>query len=286
VNASFERALCSWYQGSLIDPVHAQACGWANGGNADSVFVVITHDCDLQSASEAEDTVEILRARWQTTTSGEHTFGKNPRIIHLTAADEFGRTLVIEQAGKIVALKSLLLKASPLSILSEAHRRRLATWLASRYNRAPFPDSFNNRLKKARTVDGTKANDKQASKLKKDRALNKELLKAFEKDGLPIEGIYVSLGQNSLEELGPEIGYLLDIVVVAESIGESDEAKQLELATKLAALIRGVFDLAEWDSAIGNIVLSECLPATEFDFSLYQYRRMLRWHLDWMSTED
>jgi hypothetical protein len=58
--------------------------GWIKAEEVESLLVVITHDCDLQSSVEPE--VELLRAAFVDQVSGDHTHGKNPRVLHIPKA--------------------------------------------------------------------------------------------------------------------------------------------------------------------------------------------------------
>ncbi len=278
------RALNSWRQGCQVDAQHAVSMGWKKAEEADTLLVVITHDCDLQSPAESE--VELIRARFVDRVSGDHTHGKNPRVINIPNALGAEVALEITHKDRLRVSKEQLLASSPVNALIDSDRTQLAAWLASRYNRAPFPDSFDQRLKKARTVLAVKLKNKDVSRVKKEGSLAKQLLGVFVADGGPIEGIYFGLKGNEFFELSAKDDYSLVVVVVAKSRRAEDEEACLALATVAAEKIKGLFEHADWDKSVGKIVLEVCASSTEKDFSLYDLRRMLRWHLDWLSGEE
>ncbi len=176
-------------------------------------MVVITHDCDIQS-----DKVEHIEIIWGSfaTISGDLSFGKNPRTLQLINAFNDGQTLQLDQSQKILIRRSWLLSNSnePIAKLSDENGRLLASWLASRYKRAPFPDSFVDRLRHAKTIDRKELNNALA---KADRNLSKQLEAHFSLAGAPIEGLYVGLSGNEKNELDATNAYSLKLAVVARS---------------------------------------------------------------------
>lgn len=277
------RPLNPWRQGSQVDRQHAIDMGWIQAEEIDGLLIAITHDCDLQSAAESE--VELLRATVVSTALPDCTHGKNPRILHLPQALGADGTLEITQSRPLRVPKDALLASNPVKTLSDSDRGQLASWLASRYKRAPFPDSFDQRLRRAKTVDSSKLSDRNISRIKRDRSLAKQLIGVFTSDGGPIEGIYISLKGSESAELDPTHAYSLGMVVVATSRGAAEEETRLAIAASVAEKLRGLFENAVWDSSVGEITLEICAPSTERDFPLYQFRRMLRWHLDWLSGD-
>lgn len=278
------RPLNPWRQGCQVDGQHALAMNWVQAEEAECLLIVVAHDCDLQAAAEFE--VELLRASIVEKASPDCTHGKNPRTLHLPEGLGVTGTLEISQLRPLRVPKDRLLESEPISALSDADRRELASWLASRYKRAAFPDSFDLRLRRAKTIDHLKLDDKNIARIKKDRSLSKQLLGVFTSDGGPIEGIYIGLMGKETVELESAQDYSLVIVVVAKSRGAAEEEAGYSMAAELAKKVRGLFEHAAWDSAAGKVILKVCEPTTELDFSLYNFRRMLKWHLDWLSEAD
>lgn len=192
--------------------------------------------------------------------------------------------MVIDLAEKVSVERNSVIALVPQECLGEHDRRLVSGWLGARYSRAPFPDSFDKRLRKARTVDSSKLSHRNLEQLKKERNLHNELLKVFGAEGMPIEGIYIEISDKS--ELSPESGYTAKISVVAKSGPSIDEESQIGVAENLAKKIRHLFDLADWDTSAGEVTLKACIGTTEKEFSLYFERRSLRWHLEWLSAAD
>lgn len=284
MNQGTGRSLNSWRQGCQVDPEYALDNGLIEASDAKSVLLVATHDCDLQSTAESE--VEIFLATIVDTARPECTQGKSPRTLHLPGAFGVDGALAIVQGRTFRVAKELLLASDPIQSLDDSDRSLLATWLASRYKRAAFPDSLDQRMRRAKTIDRTKLADKNIANIKKDRSLAKQLLGVFTTDCGPVEGIYLGLSGKESVELAPSDTYSLTIVVVAKSRHPNEEEAALKTASIVAATIQGLFENATWDKSAGEIILKASVPTTERSFSLYEFRRMLRWHLDWLSADD
>ena len=226
------RELNPWRQGSLVDPKDAQAAGWP-GADGICHMLVATHDCDLQSSAERR--IQIVPARRIDALDGKSTHGKNPRLLHLPDGFGSGAAMAIDLAEKVSVERNSVIALVPQECLGEHDRRLVSGWLGARYSRAPFPDSFDKRLRKARTVDSSKLSHRNLEQLKKERNLHNELLKVFGAEGMPIEGIYIEISDKS--ELSPESGYTAKISVVAKSGPSIDEESQIGVAENLAKKI-------------------------------------------------
>ena len=236
---------------------------------------------NLTSSSRSKYYMETSPLKFVVTIS----YGKNPRTLQLANAFGDGQTLQLDQSQKIFIPRSWLLSNSnePIAKLSDENGRLLASWLASRYKRAPFPDSFVNRLRYAKTIDHKELNNARANA---DRNLCKQLEAYFSLAGAPIEGVYVGLSGNEKNELDATTAYILKLALVARSGPASEEEIRRKRASEFAATIGGLIERVIWSPEKGEICLKECTPLTEKDFSLYQLNRMLRWHLDWLSATD
>jgi hypothetical protein len=277
------RELISWRQGSILSPEASAELDLLEAEEANVRYVVATHDCDIQSSGE--DQIELLQARIVEAAKGDCLNGKNPRMLHVRQAPNC--VLAIEMRQRHFVPKEHLLQFLPAEELEAKQRSQFGRWLSLRYSRAPFPDSVNNRLKKAKTIaiENITA-QRPAATIGRDRNLSKSLLKVFENDGDEIEGIYVSLAGNETKELIPADRYQMRIFVVSTSRGVGGEEGQAKLAATVAEKLRNLFDFAEWDIAFGSIELLACSGVTEVDFSYYLSRRTMRWNLDFLSPDE
>ncbi|RDS81596.1 hypothetical protein DWU98_10215 [Dyella monticola] len=283
------RKLHPWRQGSLVEPGLALEKGWVNSDETDALLFVATHDCDLQTAAEGAQFVELIKCIKLTTgrTSGKHVSGQHARILHIEQEiDSALLALSLDQTQKIVVKKEDLLDHAPKHILSDQNLRTFSRWLASRYSRSALPDSFEQRLKAAHTISPDKTDNKHADKVKKDRRLSNALLSVITELGNPIEGIYLTLEGKESIELKPEEPYSLGIAVVSHSKKGQSAQQQIGEATKLADKIKALFELSSWDKSVGSVIIKSCVPTTERDFSLYHAKRTLRWNYDYLSVND
>lgn len=278
-----DRPLSPWRQGSIVDPEWCVSKGYLTEQDAKngSLLLVVTHDCDLQSSPANEPTVELLVAVPGDQNHDFPTNGKNARRLGITHND--GTRLHVHRTKRVELQKEELFEQTPQGSLDDRGRRLLADWLSYRYRRAAFPDSLNARLKHAKTLPIDKLDGVDASKLGRTRNLAKELEKAFKKYGDPIEGVYLSLQGNEHNELPSETPYLATIAIVAAASTLTDETC-IQSAEKLATIVRQLIDYAVWDNDFGRVNLQGCTGSTELEFPLFFVRRMLRWHLDWLSA--
>ncbi|GLQ90650.1 hypothetical protein GCM10007898_42260 [Dyella flagellata] len=243
----------------------------------------------MQTTAEGAQFVELIECTKLQTgkMSGKHVSGQHARILHIEQEiDGENHAISMDQTKKIVIKKEDLLDHAPKLILSDQNLRTFGRWLASRYSRSALPDSFEQRLKSARTIPPDKIDNKHVDKVKKDRKLSNALLSVITELGNPIEGIYLTLAGNESVELKPEQPYSLGLAVVAYSKKGQSAEQQISEATKLADKIKALFDHSVWDDSVGSITVKSCVPTTERDFSLYQAKRTIRWNYDYLSVND
>lgn len=135
----------------------------------------------------------------------------------------------------------------------------LRSWLASRYHRAAFPDTFVNRM------NASKAAEKLA-----------KVLQAF---GAHISFVYFDLDGGQSVERAQGDPYQLSVVLVHVVQGDAEEdADQAELAAEavekaLQARLTGGND----------IVLNSCFAISEDELPVSKARLLTQWRLEHMS---
>lgn len=81
--------------------------------------------------------------------SGNNTFGKNPRLLHigLQGTDVF-QAFELGAAQRFFIPREILERYAPdeSQAISTNHIDHIRRWLANRYNRAALPDAFNERI--------------------------------------------------------------------------------------------------------------------------------------------
>jgi hypothetical protein len=247
-----------WRQGSALPADLAETLSregllrWAH--SVDDVLIVISHDCDVTNASlRIEPDVELLRLMRVSTRDGNFDWGKHPRRYQFT--DDRGSPPATFEASvhdRVIVSRDRLIGFKPdiaTTVDSEA-RSRLARWIAARYVRAAFPDSFNRRIQPA--VGPLRA--------------------AFKSKGWILSGIYLLVND---DELPADDDYR--VVLVATMLDEhyADREKRI-VAQSLVDRIEAIFQ-----ECTGVDFLTEL--RSESEVSLHDMRKLKRWDFDDLS---
>lgn len=143
-----------WRQGWVLNEESAEKLNLINVSESDSLPVVITHDCDL--LHQEEELIEVIVGKEIDKPNSAYKYAKNPRCLHLkftSPADEKPVYLELRFSNRKSVSKddfSTLRQYQTVLEISEDDHRILKRWLAARYGRPVFPDSFESylRLKK------------------------------------------------------------------------------------------------------------------------------------------
>lgn len=139
-----------WRQGDLLAPDDAVALGVIEPEHRDTHRVlVISHSCDIASDGNIEPKVELLIGSIVEQADATHQNGHSIRTLHLGAEGPTATEWVqygIAQRREIS--KAHLLRHEPSSERRYTGEQRalLRRWLAQRYARCEFPDTFINWL--------------------------------------------------------------------------------------------------------------------------------------------
>jgi hypothetical protein len=246
-----------WRQGSSIPsesfaslPVIGEI-GWSG---KEHVATIISQDCDVvQPSLDREPYVEVLRGRWIDELSGNLTHGKNPRTLQVATQHS---DLAVEYSihDRVRVSRMLLQDCSPADKPRWTTRTTasIAQWVASRYTRAAFPDAFNERLKKAGSVERIKKIGKRA--------------------GRAVSGVYIFMDEE--EKLEAE-SYGITVVVTAP-----DDSYELEGDTIGKGFLEPLIDAL---AAAPGVVVEKHGLLPERDFSMTMIRNSLRLDLDSLS---
>jgi len=255
----------NWRQGTIIPRPSALSLGLLNEDDADSVAIVVTHDCDCVQDQVAEPYLEIMAGQLISEANQSLTNARSARTLHLPIERE-GAPIVLQMKAtpKLAILKRDLvgIDPDPAFVLSEASKRTLSTWLRARYSRTSFP---NNLVERMRSVQGT-------------------LEDAGKGSPYAIHGIYLHHDPN--DELPDDQIYEIEIFVVYNS--EIEDAQQT--AEAAAEKIRRRFELKfktfptegiglRWQS----IELTNCEAMSDLDFTLADLLTFQIFRLDHVS---
>jgi len=221
----------------------------------DQLFYVLTHDCDLvQENFEKEPFVELLLITPVSVVDGNLTHGKNSRMLEFTIGVSCFRASCHD---RFQADRRLLAQLKP----SEAHPSDplvcdlICHWMAKRYIRPAFPDTFNIRLNR------------------EDRAIKRFL----KKHGSDFEQIYIDCDPPS-NELSEEVDYKLRIWLVFWELEPQSNAPLL--AEKLAVQFEDII------TNCPGIEVIECLAIREAQVNLAHLRIMSPWDFDFLTYRE
>lgn len=261
-----------WRQGDLLTPKSAGELPALAGCTSEQRrAVVITHDCDLARDESKEPTVEVIVGDVVDVAKAELRYAKNPRQLHLAYKDTNGRDVFVElrhTERRVISKKEFTSAHKDCCLsLEDKEKRTLKQWLAARYGRAAFPDSFVARFEK----------------------FEDKLKKITERVDKYLVAVYFDLDKNKTKELPDGEPYDLSIFLI---FSENDEmgqplAQAREMAEQAAIELRdrfeGVFGKPE-DAT--KIALDRCAAVADTNFTLGDIRRMLHWRLEHLSLRD
>ncbi|MHB8425543.1 MAG: hypothetical protein ACYDB9_10425 [Gammaproteobacteria bacterium] len=230
-----------------------------------AIYICVTHDCSVLSPRLAvEPHIEYLIALPAEKLDGNCTYGKNIRKLHLNIVvdgDQKPYELLAYRRGFMP--RELIVGTKPAGNikLETEQKGLLARWLANRYTATAFPDAFEIRIAKVR------------EKLKKhlENPLAHQML-----------GIWIALLPGMIELLASDKYEVVISLVYTADAYEKDlvEQKLDDFADKMKDII------GEAD----GIVVAGVVVISEKDFSLMNYRKMLRWvnfeYISMKSDED
>jgi len=256
-----------WRQGQILKSEDAVTLGVIKPGSDNLKAVVITHDCDLQSSSDKS--VELIIGD-VTKISKMYQRAKHPRIYHLQLDD--GSAIELRHDKKVVIEKSQFTFESGDGFeISSEEKQGLKQWLAAKYGRPAFPNSFEERL---RAYD-----DK-----KKKFCFEAEIASIIQKYAENLIGIFFNLGSARFIDLEEGEPYELDIHVVYDGAEGGFEARTAAGLTcnELKGLFQRFYGTPDQATLIA---LEECLAVADTHFSLASLRRMDQWRLEYISLQ-
>lgn len=246
-----------WIQGSLFLS-SPKKLGIGNS-NKEILYLLVTHSCNIVHIPfKDEPFAEIIPAIEIANSDGNLTYGKNPRKLHVKICNNGKDTwyeLAIINIAKFPKEKLSKFKPSTKYIIYDHNLRIFINWLGGKYNRATFPDSFNDRLSKIN--------------------FGKKITDLLKKGGKEIWGIYIRL--NSNKELSPEQEYKVMLHIVI-----SDNAKPI--INDLNFTLKKFVEIIE--KGINIKILPNCALLTLDEFTARDIITMQRWdNFDYLSNK-
>ena len=251
-----------WRQGSIVPDSLAEKLVSEGIPSCDPVpgqlFLVVSHDCDVQNGSfSREPYVELIRALPRESDDGTLRHGRNPRKLLVEVRTETrSRLYEISIQDRIMADRRLLLGHDPdnATRLDLRNLRIMVRWLVNRYDRAAFPDAFNERLRPA----------------------HHRIRKSLSRGGSNISGIYVQVEDEELSE-GTDYHVFAEATMPVEAFEHSKSRRQAQTCFDEVAAAMTDCD---------GIIVSEHILVSEGDFTLDELRQLKRWDWDDLSLRE
>lgn len=265
----------SWRQGHVLKHDDAVSLELLKPDETNHKVVVITHDCDLQSNSEKN--VELMFGPLKKG-SGKMMRAKHPRIIDLCFENpESSKKNAVElrHERKVILPKEAFHceEPDPSYAISTEEKQALKQWLAAKYGRPAFPNSFEERL---RAYDEGKT-----------FIFEKEVADIIATNAEHLIGVFFDLGEERFDDLEEGVPYELSINVVYDATEGGPDARVA--AEQACANLNALFIKYYGDPALGHselIELNQCNAVADTHFSLYALRRMDQWRVEYISLED
>jgi len=261
-----------WRQGSFLSQDGAIGLGLISPDEADKrTFVAISHDCDIANDNlDLEPTVEFLAGTFVAATNGAFTKAKNARLLHVELDSPLGKRAVsFAIRDRHHVAKGDLATYTPSDELSLASSKGVVTlrwWLAARYFRASFPDTFEDRLAQAK--------------------LDQKIDKALSPLGEAAYGIFFLVDDGSGDSCGEGDPHELRAVVVYDAEASPEE---VEAVKRAAENISAAFKTRLYDSARHvwkKIELVSCDAVSDEVFSFSDLRLFKQWRLEHRSLDN
>lgn len=234
-----------------------------SAGKPEPCVVVISHDCDVVNDDlDKEPQVEVIVGQLIGEANGNWTSGKSSRTLHCQVnRGGIGQWVELVSTDKRCIPKQELARFSPDDSYS-IDGKTLATlrsWLAKRYGRAAFPDTFNRRMH--------------------DTGADSALAKTLEKHGKYISFVYFKLGDKRTVECQDDEQYELDIVLVYppgdDPLATADQADAIADAVESRVLDR-------LKPGCG-IKLNQCFSASEDELKVSEAKLLDEWDLAYLT---
>ncbi|SER46251.1 hypothetical protein SAMN05421690_102832 [Nitrosomonas sp. Nm51] len=264
----------NWRQGCILNTKDAIAIGLLDQNESKKYVVVISHDCDLPN--EKEEIIEVIVGTKISKVNSLFTNARNPRLLHLNfSLLNSGDNICIElsHSHRHTLDKNKFTKLAPNNELKleTNEKQTLKQWLAARYGRPAFPNTFENRLRK---------------KYKK-RTVEQHISDILKPVSEHLIGVFLDLGDELACELEPDESYFLKIFLVYDAIEGGTSARKIaeETATKINVLFFNVYQ-SKNPSENQEIVLEKCDAIADTHMTLADLRKVSQWRVEYISLRN
>lgn len=257
-----------WRQGNLLTAETVTAINLSHPSYPDETVVIIaTHDCDLAQLPDKEPYIEVIIGRRILKLDGNNTHAKSSRTLHI--AFEGSEPMLVEFViiDKCNVDKQILADFAPDTNfkLSPSGLSTFQLWLATRYRRSAFPDSFERRMKES--------------------GLAGKIAKTVRQYGDMITAVFFDVDEGQeISRATPDDVYVLDIMLLHET--EPDFKAAEEAANTVKKAIEQAFKSKLYDASSSkwhSIELRYVDAISEETLTYRQSRLLRKWRLDHIS---
>lgn len=240
-------------------------------GAKGKILIAASHDCDIANDNLiAEPTVEFLIGELIDKVDGSYTRAKNARTLHLEFETPEGRkAAAFTIRNRVEVQKEGLASHSPQkgwSHLSPKGVISLRWWLAARYFRSSFADTFETRLREAK--------------------LDEKIDKALSKHATNVHGIFFLVDDGECNNCSDEKSHELRAIVVYDSEATEEQIAAVKEAT---ATITDAFKRRFFNKSSGEWKQIELVSCDAISDEVFSYAALLsfkQWRLEFRSLEN
>jgi hypothetical protein len=261
-----------WLQGNVLTDKDAYSLGLVNSLQSDRRVVVISHDCDLANKNELK--TEVIVGTVIETVNPMYGRARHPRYLHLIFLTSTGKETCIQllHSDRIDVTRDKFseLKCADVSfILKPDEKRSLKQWLAARYGRPAFPNSFENRLRK------------QQGK----KTIEYHIAKILEPASVHLIGVFFDLDEHRDSELPDDEPYILKISIVYDALegGQLARVTADKTALDLTTLFHQVYGAPD---ITNEIALEACNAVADTFLTLADLRKVDQWRVEYISLRE
>jgi hypothetical protein len=257
-----------WRQGNLLTAETVTAINLSHPNYPDDTVVIIaTHDCDLAQLPDKEPYIEVIIGRRIQNLDGNNTYAKSSRTLHIAFEGSEPMLAEFVITDKCNIDKTILADFAPEPgfKLSPPYLSTFQLWLASRYRRSAFPDSFERRMK--------------------ETGLAAKIAKAVKQYGEMITAVFFDVDEGQeIPRATPDDVYVLDIMLLHETTPDLNAAENAANTVKKA--IEQAFKSKLYGASSRgwhNIELRYVDVISEETLTYRQSKLLRKWRLDHIS---
>ncbi|MDH5553528.1 MAG: hypothetical protein OEX82_09405 [Nitrosomonas sp.] len=262
-----------WRQGCIISDQDMVAVGLLKSPESNKHAIVISHDCDLPNSKE--EIVEVIVGNVIAEADNMFTNARNPRRLHLIFSSS-QRNVCIEllHSNRCSIQKSKFTKTllpNKTLQLEVKEKQALKQWLAARYARPAFPNTFENRLRKKH----------------RRKSVEEHISRILKPVSKHLTGVFFDLGEERTSELKKGESYFLKILLVYDATEGGQDAREIaeSTASEIETLFHEAYQLPG-SPENEEIMLEKCDAVADTFITLADLRKVDQWRIEYISLRE